>query len=79
MTSGSFVIDAATPGYWYMVPGARDRGEGANVAFADGHVVFEKWRFPSRTRSGWTTNVRNELDRADLTWVLSVLPAPDEL
>ncbi len=71
MTSGEFLImpDGRA---WWMVPGARDRGSGANMAFADGHVEFHKWRFPSRTREGTETSVKNALDRADLDWLDSV-------
>ena len=73
MTSGSFVVDPEDPGHWYMVPGARDRGNGANEAFADGHVGFHKWNFPNRTRVGFTTVVSNQRDRADMAWILSAL------
>ncbi len=78
MTSGSFIVDPADPIYWYMVPGARDRGNGANVTFADGHVVFHKWGFPGRTRRGWTESFQNGADRADFAWVLSVMPDSNE-
>lgn len=78
MTSGQWCVDPDSRTSWLMVPGARDRGQGANVAFADGHVDLHKWKSPVRTRSGWSTDVRNELDRADLAWVLSAMPNPNE-
>ncbi len=78
MTSGSFVLDVDHPEYWYMVPGARDRGNGANVTFGDGHVEFHKWEFPARGRTGWTTPFTNALDRVDFEWVLSVMPDGNE-
>jgi len=72
MASGAFFA-AAGVDYWFMIPGCRDKGNGANVAFADGHVEFKKWQYPARTRTGPTTRVRNQLDRADFDWVISVL------
>ncbi len=58
---------------WYMVPGARDRGTGANVAFTDGHVEFHKWKYPSRTRrSGGGSPFANAQDQADFKWLFSV-------
>jgi prepilin-type N-terminal cleavage/methylation domain-containing protein/prepilin-type processing-associated H-X9-DG protein len=78
MTSGSFVADPDDPNYWYMVPGARDRGNGANVIFADGHVAYHKWKFPGRTRRAFTEDFKNHLDRADFAWILSVMPDRNE-
>ena len=71
MTSGEFLIMPEGRAWW-MVPGARDRGSCANMAFVDGHGDFHKWRFPSRTRQGTDTPVTNALDRADLDWLDSV-------
>jgi prepilin-type processing-associated H-X9-DG protein len=57
-----------------MIPGYRDRSGGANVAFADGHADFRKWKDPGRRWSGgWDTWVRNARDREDLAWVLGGL------
>ena len=78
MTSGEFFLDPVDPNIWYMVAGARDRGNGANVAFADGHVDFHKWQFPGRTRRGWSTDVINQQDRADMAWMLNAMPNPNE-
>jgi prepilin-type processing-associated H-X9-DG protein len=75
MTSGEFFVMPDQIGYWLMVPGYRDKGCGANLAFADGHVSFKKWQCLSRTRTGPNTPVRNELDRADLAWVVNALPS----
>jgi prepilin-type N-terminal cleavage/methylation domain-containing protein len=41
-TSGAFIADPDQPGVWYTMPGERDRGCGANVAFAEGHVQSKK-------------------------------------
>jgi len=71
MLSGAFCEKAGQTDFWWVVPGARDRGNGANVALADGHVEFHKWLFPSRTRTQAEQPVANELDRADLAWVRS--------
>ena len=73
MTAGAFFFDPDQSGFWYMVPGCRDRGCGANLAFADGHVEFKKWRYLDRTRTGSYTSVRNGSDRSDLAWIVSVL------
>jgi prepilin-type processing-associated H-X9-DG protein len=75
MTSGEFFVMPDQTGYWVMVPGYRDKGCGANLAFADGHVSFKKWQYLGRKRAGPNTTVQNELDRADLAWVLSVFPS----
>jgi prepilin-type processing-associated H-X9-DG protein len=75
MTSGAFFVHPDQTGFWYMIPGCRDRGCGANMAFADGHVSFKKWQYLGRTRTGPATYVQNELDRADLAWVMSVFPS----
>jgi prepilin-type processing-associated H-X9-DG protein len=40
--SGGFWEDLDQNQYWWMIPGERDRGCGANVAFVDGHVDFHK-------------------------------------
>jgi prepilin-type processing-associated H-X9-DG protein len=75
VTSGEFIVMPDQTAYWLVVPGYRDRGCGANVAFADGHVNFKKWQYLGRTRTGPNTSVQNELDRADLTWVVNALPS----
>ncbi len=71
MASGAFFVDPE--GSWCMMPGCRDRGCGANVAFADGHVSFKEWQYLGRVRTGVFNNPVNAQDRADLAWVLSVL------
>jgi len=77
MAAGLFVVQRDQTDKWWMIPGARDRGGGANVAFADGHVDFHKWKFPGRKcAAGWSgTPVRNALDRADLVWMVSMVPS----
>jgi len=74
MTTGSFILDVGDPNHWYSVPGPRDRGNGANLTFADGHVAFHKWGFPGRTRKGSTSQFRDNADRADFRWLLTVMP-----
>jgi prepilin-type processing-associated H-X9-DG protein len=59
---------------WWTVPGARDRACGANVAFIDGHVIFKKWNYTGRTRTGPDTFLRNVQDRMDFKWIQSRLP-----
>lgn len=71
MTSAAFFVppDQAAYPVWWMVPGSRDRGNGASVAFADGHVIHKEWQDPGRTRTGVDTPPRNQRDRADFLWV----------
>jgi prepilin-type N-terminal cleavage/methylation domain-containing protein/prepilin-type processing-associated H-X9-DG protein len=66
MASGAFFVPTDQSNIWWMIPGYRDKGCGANVAFADGHASFHKWKYLRRTRTGPETPVRNEQDRADL-------------
>jgi prepilin-type processing-associated H-X9-DG protein len=73
MTSGTFVANPDEPDVWFTLPGERDRGCGANVAFADGHVNFKKWKYLGRIRTGLRTPGANDADRADLRWVLDAL------
>ncbi|MHC1765094.1 MAG: DUF1559 domain-containing protein [Verrucomicrobiia bacterium] len=75
MTCGAFFAAVDQTNFWWMIPGYRDKGCGANIAFADGHVSFKKWQFLGRTRLGPETRIRNQQDRADLAWVLSALPS----
>ena len=72
MLSGAFCAKAYQIDFWWVVPGARDQGNGANVAFVDGHVEFHKWLFPSRTRTQAQMPVQNAADLADLVWFQSV-------
>ncbi|MHC1763361.1 MAG: prepilin-type N-terminal cleavage/methylation domain-containing protein [Verrucomicrobiia bacterium] len=74
MTSGAFVFQPGQANYWLTIPGDRDRGCGANVAFVDGHVAFKKWQYLGRKRTELHTPVRNDLDRSDLRWILAALP-----
>ncbi len=75
-TMGAFVF-GLPPEDWYTMPGERDKGCGANMAFADGHVEFHKWRFLGRIRGYPTpTPPQNEQDRQDLIWVLDKIPCP---
>jgi prepilin-type N-terminal cleavage/methylation domain-containing protein/prepilin-type processing-associated H-X9-DG protein len=73
MTCGEFFVYTDDQQYWWMIPGCRDRGCGANVAFADGHVVYQKWLYPPPTRTGVNTPTLNDLDRADLIWLQHAL------
>ncbi|MCX6632912.1 MAG: prepilin-type N-terminal cleavage/methylation domain-containing protein [Candidatus Solibacter sp.] len=73
MTSGTFVADPDQTNAWYTIPGEREPGRGANVAFADGHVESRKWKYWGRIRTNMVTFVVNDADRADLRWVLDAL------
>jgi prepilin-type N-terminal cleavage/methylation domain-containing protein/prepilin-type processing-associated H-X9-DG protein len=74
VTGGAFVLLVGQETCWWTVPGFRDRACGANVAFADGHADFHKWKYPHRIRNGQGTPIANALDREDLRWLLSRLP-----
>jgi prepilin-type processing-associated H-X9-DG protein len=74
MTSGTFLVDGDYTNVWYTIPGERDRGCGANLAFADGHAEFKKWKYLGRIRRVVDGPPLNELDREDLRWLLSRVP-----
>jgi len=74
LTSGVFVLREAQESFWWTVPAARDRGGGANLAFADGHAEFHEWKWPHRIRKSVENRVVNDLDGADLSWLLSRVP-----
>ena len=78
MTCGAFFVSPDQTGFWWMIPGSRDRGCGANVAFADGSGRFQKWQYVGRTRKGPETPVVNPQDRADLRWVIAALPGASD-
>ena len=73
-TGGVFVLADWQENLWWMVPGSRDRGNGANVAFADGHAEFHPWKWPHRIRKATENPIVNEPDREDLRWLLSRVP-----
>jgi prepilin-type processing-associated H-X9-DG protein len=73
VTSRLFVVEPRQNQRWWTIPGERDRGHGANVAFADGHVIFKKWQHLGRKRTGNSLKVCNEQDRADLVWIVAAL------
>jgi len=73
MTHGALFEQPGQTDYWLTIPGERDRGCGANAAFADGHVRFKKWQFLGRKRTDFQTPARNAHDRADLKWVSDAL------
>jgi prepilin-type N-terminal cleavage/methylation domain-containing protein/prepilin-type processing-associated H-X9-DG protein len=71
MRTGAFWEVPDQTDSWWMIPGARHNG-GANLAFADGHAYYHKWKFPIRRWSGgWGEDTKNDFDRADLSWLLS--------
>lgn len=59
VTGGTFTLLAGQEDCWWTLPGARDRGCGASVAFADGHAEFHQWRYPNRRRKANETPVLN--------------------
>ncbi len=71
VTSGLFVVEPRQNLHWLTIPGERDRGHGANVAFADGHVSFKKWQYLGRKRTQVYVKATNSLDHADLAWVVA--------
>lgn len=73
MTHGSFILRPTDVNVWYNLPGERDRGCGANVAFADGHTRFKKWQYLGRKRTDMETLARTAPDRADWQWIVNGL------
>ncbi len=61
---------------WDNLPAVR-HNQGANIAFADGHVDHHKWLWPNRK---WTPDnqgevaIVNQLDQQDLIWMLVLCP-----
>ena len=74
LSSGAFVQQEGQESCWWTVPASRDRGYGANLAFADGHVEFHKWKYPHRIRRLPETPIANALDLQDLRWLISRVP-----
>jgi prepilin-type processing-associated H-X9-DG protein len=63
-------VPVLAPGHdpgWANLPAVR-HNQGANIAFADGHVEHHKWLWPSRKLTSLTTV--NPLDKQDLIWML---------
>ena len=71
--SGEFFVYTDDQNHWWNIPGCRDQVCGANVAFADGHIIFHKWLYLGRIRSGLVTPVCNDQDRTDLIWLQHAL------
>lgn len=74
LTGGVFGLREGQESFWWTVPATRDRGGGANRAFAGGQGEFHEWKWPHRIRRSAETRVVNDLDRADLLWLLSRVP-----
>jgi prepilin-type processing-associated H-X9-DG protein len=62
---------------WMLQPSDRHR-QGANLAFADGHVFRQQWHWPKPLVAVWgiAVPVANESDRQDLRWLQEGLPEP---
>ncbi len=76
LSSAAFMLQEGQESYWWTVPASRDRGYGANLGFADGHVEFHKWKYPHRIRKDAENLITNTLDLQDLRWLLSRVPGP---
>jgi prepilin-type processing-associated H-X9-DG protein len=62
--------------WWYNLPTDR-HNQGANIAFADGHVDRHKWLWPKRDwnkSSNHGLKPQNALDERDLLWMLALSP-----
>lgn len=59
---------------WLNLPTDR-HNQGANVAFAEGHVGYHKWRLPKRNwKYGVSRAPENEADKEDLIYTLTICP-----
>jgi len=59
---------------WDNLPADR-HNQGANVAFAEGHVEYHKWHSPKRNwKYGVSRAPENAADKADLIWTLTICP-----
>jgi prepilin-type N-terminal cleavage/methylation domain-containing protein/prepilin-type processing-associated H-X9-DG protein len=59
---------------WFDIPSDR-HGQGANLAFADGHAELWRWRWPKRNKQPFLP-VANDLDLLDLRRLQQTLPNP---
>jgi prepilin-type processing-associated H-X9-DG protein/prepilin-type N-terminal cleavage/methylation domain-containing protein len=74
VTPGVGVLNTREPPYWNNLPADR-HNQGANIAFADGHVIHHKWLWPKRNGiPGMNTAPVNEADLKDYIWMLTVSP-----
>jgi prepilin-type processing-associated H-X9-DG protein/prepilin-type N-terminal cleavage/methylation domain-containing protein len=61
---------------WLHQPSDR-HNRGANLSFADGHVIFKQWRWPKQLGlAHGSTPAANALDLEDLRWLQAGLPEP---
>jgi prepilin-type processing-associated H-X9-DG protein len=59
---------------WDNLPADR-HNQGANVAFAEGHVEHHKWHWPKRNwKYGVSRVPENAADKQDLIWTLTICP-----
>jgi prepilin-type N-terminal cleavage/methylation domain-containing protein len=59
---------------WLNLPTDRHY-QGANFAFAEGHVDYHKWRWPKQNwKYGLSRTPENSADKDDLIWTLSICP-----
>jgi prepilin-type processing-associated H-X9-DG protein len=49
---------------------------GANLSFVDGHVDYQRWRWPKRLGPGRHEPAENADDLNDLRWLQAGLPEP---
>jgi prepilin-type processing-associated H-X9-DG protein len=67
-------LAAGAAALWYNTPADR-HGQGANFAFAEGHVDHHKWLWPKRNWNPNTTRAPlNLVDKQDLIWTLTICP-----
>jgi len=59
---------------WDNLPADR-HNQGANIAFAEGHVEYHKWHWPKRNwKYGVPRAPENAADKQDLIWTLTICP-----
>ena len=74
ISDGAFVVRWLGDKIWYDIPSDR-HGQGASLAFADGHAEPWRWKWPKQNKQPFLP-VANDADLLDLRRLQQTLPDP---